>query len=84
MELKQLKKIALLAIRWHVLDKQELAEALKAGGYSADSNNDNDSNNTVSHNSERRIGCCPECGSSNIEYEGGCSVCRSCGYSECG
>ena len=31
----------------------------------------------------RKMGACPECGSSNIEYEGGCSVCRSCGYSEC-
>lgn len=29
------------------------------------------------------MGACPECGSSNIEHEGGCSVCRSCGYSEC-
>ncbi len=28
-------------------------------------------------------GACPECGG-QIEYESGCSVCRSCGYSECG
>ena len=28
-------------------------------------------------------GACPECGG-RIEHEGGCSVCRSCGYSECG
>ena len=27
-------------------------------------------------------GACPECGG-QMEYEGGCSVCRSCGYSEC-
>ncbi len=26
---------------------------------------------------------CPECGSP-VEYEGGCKVCRSCGYSKCG
>ena len=26
---------------------------------------------------------CPECGS-EMEHEGGCSVCRSCGYSKCG
>ncbi len=27
-------------------------------------------------------GACPECGGS-IEHEGGCAVCRVCGYSEC-
>jgi len=26
---------------------------------------------------------CPECGA-EIEHEGGCAVCRSCGYSKCG
>jgi ribonucleoside-diphosphate reductase alpha chain len=26
---------------------------------------------------------CPECGS-KLEHEGGCVVCRSCGYSKCG
>ena len=31
---------------------------------------------------EKAVGACPECGG-QIEYEGGCSVCRSCGYSEC-
>jgi len=33
--------------------------------------------------SGRWIGACPQCGSSAIEYEGGCFVCRSCGYTEC-
>lgn len=28
-------------------------------------------------------GACPECGD-KIEHEGGCLVCRSCGYSKCG
>ena len=28
-------------------------------------------------------GACPECGG-RIEHEGGCSICRSCWYSECG
>jgi ribonucleoside-diphosphate reductase alpha chain len=27
-------------------------------------------------------GACPECGGT-VEHEGGCAVCRSCGYSEC-
>ena len=36
-------------------------------------------------NSEKRSlykGACPECGG-QVEYEGGCSVCHSCGFSEC-
>ena len=28
-------------------------------------------------------GACPDCGGS-IEHEGGCVVCRACGYSKCG
>ena len=28
-------------------------------------------------------GSCPECGS-KVEHEGGCVVCRNCGYSKCG
>lgn len=31
----------------------------------------------------RWIGACPDCGSSAIEYEGGCFICKSCGYTEC-
>ena len=26
---------------------------------------------------------CPECGK-QLEFEGGCNICRSCGYSKCG
>ena len=29
-----------------------------------------------------KTGACPECGGT-VEHEGGCMVCRSCGYSEC-
>ena len=32
---------------------------------------------------ESKSGTCPECGSV-VEHEGGCMVCRSCGYSKCG
>ncbi len=28
-------------------------------------------------------GACPDCGGA-IEHEGGCAVCRTCGYSKCG
>jgi len=31
----------------------------------------------------KRPGCCPECGAP-LTYQGGCCVCQSCGYSECG
>lgn len=31
----------------------------------------------------KQCGACPECGSS-MEFEEGCAVCKSCGYSECG
>jgi ribonucleoside-diphosphate reductase alpha chain len=31
----------------------------------------------------RRNGACPECGSGAFEHEGGCAVCRSCGFSKC-
>lgn len=40
----------------------------------------------ASHHTNREAyigGVCRECGGP-IEYEGGCLVCRSCGYSECG
>jgi ribonucleoside-diphosphate reductase alpha chain len=29
------------------------------------------------------VGVCPDC-HGPLEYESGCSVCRSCGYSKCG
>lgn len=29
------------------------------------------------------VSICPECGS-KVEHEGGCMICRSCGYSKCG
>ncbi|KPU26524.1 ribonucleotide-diphosphate reductase subunit alpha [Caloranaerobacter sp. TR13] len=37
----------------------------------------------ISVSSEENSGICPECGS-KVEHEGGCMVCRSCGYSKCG
>lgn len=33
--------------------------------------------------SKKVITSCPECSSTQIEYAGGCYVCRDCGYSKC-
>ncbi len=33
--------------------------------------------------SDKNISHCPECGN-QVEHEGGCMICRSCGYSKCG
>lgn len=35
------------------------------------------------HGEVMRIGQCPECGGA-VEHEGGCAVCRSCGFTKCG
>jgi ribonucleoside-diphosphate reductase alpha chain len=32
---------------------------------------------------EKEHAKCPECGG-NVEHEGGCMICRHCGYSKCG
>lgn len=34
------------------------------------------------HQPTMEKGACPECGGA-VEHEGGCAVCRACGYSEC-
>ncbi len=34
------------------------------------------------HTEVMRIGQCPECGGA-VEHEGGCAVCRSCGFTKC-
>jgi ribonucleoside-diphosphate reductase alpha chain len=35
------------------------------------------------HDAPMLIGACPECGGS-VEHEGGCAVCRNCGFTKCG
>jgi ribonucleoside-diphosphate reductase alpha chain len=37
---------------------------------------------TVKEKSAFFKGACPDCGGI-VEHEGGCAVCRICGYSEC-
>jgi len=38
---------------------------------------------SISADTEISESICPECGT-KIEHEGGCTICRSCGYSKCG
>ncbi len=45
----------------------------------------NKSNGNGSHPKKEKImfyGACPDCGGS-VEHEGGCAVCRDCGYTKC-
>ncbi len=37
----------------------------------------------VAVDSKKMVTACPECGSSQIEYTGGCYACRDCGFSKC-
>ena len=37
---------------------------------------------TVQETASKAIKDCPECGSA-LEHEGGCVICRNCGYSKC-
>ena len=37
----------------------------------------------VEHRKERPTSPCPECAGA-VEHEGGCMICRTCGYSKCG
>lgn len=45
----------------------------------AELENDTEENDT--ENADTAV--CPECGR-KVEHEGGCVVCRNCGYSKCG
>ena len=38
---------------------------------------------TPVNSSDKSFKFCPECGA-KVEHEGGCVVCRNCGYSKCG
>jgi len=44
---------------------------------------DDDGSLELTSSSPFTVGACPDCGGV-VEHEGGCAVCKACGYSECG
>ena len=55
-----------------------------AEGYARPIENEEPPENTFGYETEKSAGQpCPEC-ASEMEHEGGCVICRACGYSKCG
>lgn len=50
--------------------------------YDSSENGGFSTNVDININTSDTASLCPECGS-DIEHEGGCTICRSCGYSKC-
>lgn len=57
--------------------KQEAVTAIPHG------NEDEQFGPDMAHKKERPTSPCPECEGA-VEHEGGCMICRACGYSKCG
>ena len=51
--------------------------------YNYPSSNGGKGNGTSRHHEVMQIGACPECGGA-VEHEGGCAICRNCGFTKCG
>ncbi|MGE5238670.1 MAG: adenosylcobalamin-dependent ribonucleoside-diphosphate reductase, partial [Chloroflexota bacterium] len=83
---KQLKGISCHEPAWHeggrVLSCSDaIAKALEK--YPPHTGADSDNGNGKSgYQAVMRIGACPECGGA-VEHEGGCAVCRNCGFTRC-
>jgi ribonucleoside-diphosphate reductase alpha chain len=37
----------------------------------------------IKHINKKHMGACPGCGGQDLDYGGGCVLCRACGYSQC-
>jgi ribonucleoside-diphosphate reductase alpha chain len=88
--IKQLKGISCHQPSWEEGGKilscsDAIAKALekyphRSGNYSDKSSSGNGGSK---YNEIMLIGACPECGGA-VEHEGGCAVCRNCGFTKCG
>ncbi len=93
--IKQLKGISCHQPAWHeegrILSCSDaIAKAIeKYMGNSHNGNGKNDCNKNIQaqriikNDQTITLGRCPECGGP-VEHEGGCVVCRSCGFTRCG
>ncbi|RMD60251.1 MAG: adenosylcobalamin-dependent ribonucleoside-diphosphate reductase, partial [Nitrospirae bacterium] len=78
--IRQLKGISCHSPAWHkgmkILSCSDaLAKAIEKKIFEKDKNRVNTPEKVV-------IGACPECGGA-VEHEGGCAVCRDCGFTRC-
>jgi len=70
----------IMATEAHITDEQRFQRPTEEVDFRiAELENDTEENDT--ENADTAV--CPECGR-KVEHEGGCVVCRNCGYSKCG
>lgn len=85
---RTLEKVMNLGVNGQEPNIQDLAVELECEACNelCDSNIEHELNNHTSENCDcdtKNSNVCPEC-NATLEYEGGCVVCRNCGYSKCG
>ncbi len=84
---KQLKGISCHQPSWNEGGKvlscsDAIAKAIERY-HQASSNGDKGNGHSTYHEVMQIIGACPECGGA-VEHEGGCAICRNCGFTKCG
>ena len=63
------------------LDDYQPIDVLLKDALPVSAHNGNGSNGKK-HATRMLTGACPECGGA-VEHEGGCAVCRNCGFTKC-
>ncbi|HEX8948185.1 MAG TPA: TSCPD domain-containing protein, partial [Dissulfurispiraceae bacterium] len=85
---KQLKGISCHQPSWYeggrVLSCSDaIAKAIEKYHYASVNGNGDKGNGKSKYHEVMQIGACPECGGA-VEHEGGCAICRNCGFTKCG